>query len=77
MKRDEEKRLYQKHQGEKATCHLSTITQRQRTVMIIHNTYIKSIIDPLCLVCVCCVVCSIISIWYLSILDAVCHHNVG
>ena len=54
MKRDEEKRLYQKHQGEKAICDLSTITQRQRTVMIIHNTYIKSIIDPLCLVCVLC-----------------------
>ena len=62
MKRDEEKRLYQKRQGEKATCHLNTITQSQRTVMIIHNTYIKSIIDPLCACCMCCVLCSIISI---------------
>ena len=56
MKRDEEKRHYQKRQGEKATCHLSTITQSQRTIMIIHNTYIKSIIDPLCLLCVLCAV---------------------
>ena len=56
MKRDEEKRQYQKRQGEKATCHLNTITQSQRTVMIIHNTYIKSIIDPLCLLYVLCAV---------------------
>ena len=62
MKRDEEKRLYQKRQGEKATCHLSTITQSQRTVMIIHIIHTSNRSLTLCACCVCCVLCSIISI---------------